>query len=212
MADRTPPLVVDLDGTLITEDSFLVSVRRLMRTQPRDVGAFLLILRESRALAKHWLWENVGVDVARLRYSPALCAFLEGQASAGRRLVLATGAPEGLAQAVASHLGIFTGVIGSSTQVNMTGATKASRLVYEHGERGFDYAGNAHADLAIWPLARNAIVCNAPRRVRQAARSQSNVILEMDDRAYRGPSPQWVIALTADLRDRRPTLPDRRGS
>ena len=203
MSDALPPLVVDLDGTLITSDSFLITLRGLVLAQPQRIGGFLTAMRESRAMAKHWLWENVGLDIADLRYSRTLCAFLEDQADAGRQLVLATGAPEALARAVANHLEIFSVVIGSTPHVNMTGVRKAEALVHAFGEQGFDYAGNAHVDLAIWPLARNAIVCNAPRRAREAARSRSNVILELDDRTYRGPSPQWAIALMAESRARR---------
>ncbi len=43
--------------------------------------------------------------------------------------------------------------------------TKLKVLVAKFGERGFDYAGNSSADLAVWRGAREAIVVNASRAI-----------------------------------------------
>ena len=53
----------------------------------------------------------------------------------------------------------------------MRGANKLKVLVEKFGDRGFDYAGNSRADLAVWRCAREAIVVNAGRALtRRAAR------------------------------------------
>ncbi len=153
--------------------------------------------RRSRAIAKHHLWEAIGLDAARLHYSPTLLAHLKAEASGGRPLVLATGSTQALADAVAEHLGIFTSTIGSTREHNLTGTTKAERLVADHGPRGFDYAGNSAADLAVWRVARSGIVCNAPRRVARLAGEVTTVVARFEDRRYRGPGLQSLLAMRA---------------
>jgi phosphoserine phosphatase len=193
------PLVVDLDGTLIPRDSFLLLVGAMARRAPHRLPSAARMARQSRAATKHHLWEAVGLDVGQLRYAPRLLAHLEHEASSGRALILATGSTQALADSVAEHLGIFAHAIGSSRDHNLTGRRKAERLVADYGLRGFDYAGNSAADLAVWRVARRAIVCNAPRRVARLARQATTVIAEFEDRRYRGPGLQSLLAARASL-------------
>jgi 4-hydroxybenzoate polyprenyltransferase len=57
----------------------------------------------------------------------------------------------------------------------LTGRYKYERLKSAFGEKGFDYAGNSKADLAIWPHAGEAILVNPERGVRQAAERLTRV-------------------------------------
>ena len=196
----TTPLVVDLDGTLITRDSFLLLVGELARRAPHRLPSTATMARRSRAAAKHHLWRTVGLDAARLHYSPRLMAYLQAEAEHGRTLILATGSTQALADAVAAHLGIFSQAIGSSRDQNLTGARKAERLAADHGLHGFDYAGNSAADLVVWRHARHGIVCNAPRRVAQLADQVTTVVARFEDRRYRGPGLQSLLALGAGAR------------
>ena len=47
------------------------------------------------------------------------------------------------------------------------GAPKARLLIQAFGERGFDYAENSRADLAIWPHARKAYVVGRSSPLKQ---------------------------------------------
>lgn len=188
-----PPLVVDLDGTLVLDDTMLLQLRRAIG-QPATLRAFTERARQSRAMAKCFLWDAVGLDAATLRYSPRLLALLRWEQANGRHLILATGAPHPLAQAVSEHLGLFDDFVGSSPEHNLTAARKAEWVVTRCGRKGFDYAGNASADVPIWRESRGAIVCNASRAVRRAARRVAPVITELDDRWYRGPGLQQLMS------------------
>jgi phosphoserine phosphatase len=198
-SDQAIPLVVDLDGTLITGDSFLLLVSEMARRSPHRLPSAVRMARHSRAATKHHLWETVGLAASRLHYSPRLLAYLEHEASCGRVLILATGSTQALADAVAEHLGIFTHALGSTRDHNLTGSRKAERLIADFGLRGFDYAGNSAADLAVWRVARHGIVCNAPRRVARLARQTTTVVAEFEDRRYRGPGLQSLLAIRASL-------------
>ncbi len=188
------PLVVDLDGTLVVRDTLLILLRRVLWKRPSSIASFVWRGRRSRADAKRVLWTDVGINVARLPYSEALMNYLGSAFARGRRLVLVTGADQGLADAVAAHTGIFESAHGSSHGRNLTGQRKAAFLQEMFGIRGFDYAGNSAADLPVWSCARAAVVCNAPRRVVQEAHSVASVAAVFDDRWYRGPGPQHLIA------------------
>ena len=192
-----PPLVVDLDGTLITRDSFLLLLGAMACRAPHQLPSMAATACRSRAKTKLRLWESVGLDVTRLHYSSRLLAYLEREADRGRELILATGSTQALADAVANHLGIFAEAIGSTPDHNLTGSRKADRLTADHGAQGFDYAGNSAADLAVWSVARHGVVCNAPRQVARQARRVTTVVADFEDRRYRGPGLQSLLALRA---------------
>ena len=74
-----------------------------------------------------------------------------------------------MALPVANHVGVFDEVLGSDGKTNLRGGNKLKALIEKFGERGFDYAGNSPADLAVWRGAREAIVVNASAAVLKRA-------------------------------------------
>jgi phosphoserine phosphatase len=95
--------------------------------------------------------------------------FLREQKAQGRTLVLVTASHRQFAEPIADHLGLFDDVLATDGDRNLAGAHKAEILVERYGEHGFDYAGNAAIDLAVWKHARHAIVVNASASVAQQA-------------------------------------------
>ncbi|HTY50002.1 MAG TPA: UbiA family prenyltransferase, partial [Steroidobacteraceae bacterium] len=155
-ADR--PLCVDLDGTLIASDLLLESLLLLLKHNPLCLFALPLWLLRGKAVLKAQIAARVSLDPAALPYNKPFIGWLQVQRDAGRRLWLCTAADRKLANAVASHLGLFDGVLASDGQVNLKEEAKAACLAQRFGERGFDYCGNEHQDLAVWRRARGAIV------------------------------------------------------
>jgi apolipoprotein N-acyltransferase len=165
------PLCVDLDGTLIKTDLLWESLARLLRRNPFWLFPVLLWWWRGRAFLKQQLARRVTIDPATLPYKESLLAFLREQKSAGRKLVLATASDRDMALPVARYVGLFDEVLASDGQANLRGQNKLKALVEKFGERGFDYAGNSSADLAVWQGARLAIVVNAgPGLVKRAAK------------------------------------------
>jgi 4-hydroxybenzoate polyprenyltransferase len=154
------PLVVDLDGTLVRSDLLVETWFSLLRHRPTAAMKALLWLFRGRAYLKQQLAAHVAIDAAVLPYNQPLLDYLRERRSEGRRLVLASASDSGIASAIAGHLGIFDNVIASDGVTNLGGASKRDRLVEEYGGRGYDYAGNGLADLAVWAEARKAIVVN----------------------------------------------------
>jgi len=167
----SPPLVVDLDGTLVKTDLLVESLLALLK---QDILALFLVpwwLLKGRAYLKRQVSRRVSLNVRVLPYNQELLAYLRAERARGRRLILATAADERIARQVNAHLQLFDHVLASDGSINLLGRRKRDRLIAEFGERNFDYAGNARCDLPVWSFARTAILVNAaPRVQRRAAR------------------------------------------
>jgi 4-hydroxybenzoate polyprenyltransferase len=166
-----PPLVVDLDGTLLKTDLLLESLFSLLRQAPLLLFALPFWLLEGRAHLKCEIARRAPLDVALLPYRVGLLEYLRVEHEKGRSIILATSSDQRLAQQVADYLKLFDSVLASDGSTNLSGAHKRERLASKLGERGFDYAGNGSSDVAVWSSARKAIVVNPkPRLLRHVAR------------------------------------------
>jgi len=169
--DRSVPLAVDLDGTLVRTDLLVESFFVLMRRNPLYAMAALFWLLGGRAYLKRQIGRRVTLDAAALPYHYELLDFLKNQRMQGRRLILASGCDEKLVRQVADYLRIFDGVLATDGAGNLTGRRKRDCLVTEFGEGMFDYAGDSRRDLPVWTSARKAIVVHATRSLsRRVAR------------------------------------------
>ena len=166
------PLCVDLDGTLLNSDLLLETVFAQLKRQPLAALHWPRWLAAGKARFKAELAALVDLEIETLPYHPDFLAFLHEQQRQGRPLVLVTAAHRALAEQVAAHLGLFDRVLATEGDRNLAGARKAETLVELYGERGFDYAGNAAVDVAVWKHARRAIVVNASAQVMAQARRQ----------------------------------------
>ena len=118
------PLCVDLDGTLVKSDTLLDSVIVLARQSPGSLLRFPTWILQGKAAFKHNVSSFVALDVVQLPYNQPLLQYLRQQHAVGREIYLATGADHLLAERVAAHLGLFTGVLASDGTLNLTGHNK----------------------------------------------------------------------------------------
>jgi len=181
-------LAIDLDGTLVRTDLLIESVLQLVARRPLALFAVFGWLFLGRAEFKRRVAARVAVDAARLPYEPRVLELARAARAAGREVVLATAAARPHAEAVAAHLGCFDRVLATGEGRNLSARHKAAALVALYGERGFDYAGNARADAAVWRVARGAIVVNPLPGAARAAQAAGAVLETVDTRAPRGRS------------------------
>src|SRR5262245_29085831 len=85
-------IVVDLDGTLVSTDTFVSTLFEVIRRHPSKIPALIAALFRGRAECKRLAAELARLDVASLPYNQPLLAYLRKQKDAGRTIVLATGA------------------------------------------------------------------------------------------------------------------------
>lgn len=174
-APPEPPLVVDLDGTLVASDVMLESLLILAKRNLRTLFAVLLSLLNGRARFKQCLAREALPDPRTLPYDRALIGYLRAEKARGRRLILATGADMAAARAVADELGLFDEVLASDGDDNLSGTTKRDRLVAAFGLHGFDYAGNGRADSPAFGAARHAILAGPTSRLLHAVEQTTQV-------------------------------------
>lgn len=160
MEDVKIPLCVDLDGTLIRTDLLMECLLGLLKRKPWLVFLVPVWLSQGKGTLKQELANRVDLNVQTLPYQQELLNFLREEYARGRPLMLATASHRKLAERVASHLGIFSKVYATENGINLTGREKRDILVKNYGVKGFDYAGNAKADLPVWAMARQAFVVN----------------------------------------------------
>jgi 4-hydroxybenzoate polyprenyltransferase len=160
-AAAQPPLVVDLDGTLIYSDMLWETMLLFMKQRFWQVWRLPLWLLRGKAGFKQVLSEHVDFDPATLPYDTGLIASLSAQRDAGRRLVLATGSQRSNAERIASHLALFDEVHATEDGVNLTSGNKAAALTARYGAAGYDYIGNASVDIPVWQGARRAFSVTA---------------------------------------------------
>jgi|HubBroStandDraft_1064217.scaffolds.fasta_scaffold80798_2 hypothetical protein len=152
------PLVVDLDGSLMRTDSLVESILELARRHPLYLFLLPVWLLGGRAAFKKHLAQYSTLDVTTLPYHSQLLNYLKREHAVGRKLVLATGADESIARAVAGQLGIFDEVIASDGTHNFSGRAKRDELNRRFGAKNYDYAGNASIDLHVWKDSHAAVL------------------------------------------------------
>ncbi|MBF0188442.1 MAG: UbiA family prenyltransferase [Magnetococcales bacterium] len=161
-----PPLCVDLDGTLIRSDLLVETYFMMVGKRFSDGFRAFLWLERGKGRLKAEIAKRVTIDPTSLPYNKELLKLLHQERDQGRRLLLVTASDQHFAQAVADHLGLFDDVLGSTSTINLSGRSKARKLVGMFGEKGFDYAGNAMVDLKIWKYSRKAIIVNPTPKLR----------------------------------------------
>lgn len=150
------PLVVDLDGTLIHSDLLWEALVVFLGRRFLQIWLLPLWLLLGKAGFKAKLAAAVEIDPAALPYDRALLAEIAVQRGLGRPIVLATASQRRFAESIAGHLQLFDRVLATEGGLNLAAGAKAQRLVTLYGNKGFDYVGNASADIPVWDCSRTA--------------------------------------------------------
>lgn len=159
-----PPLVVDLDGTLVRSDLLVESFLALLSAAPGRALAALWALRRGKAAFKAAVADHAAVEASTLPYDADVLAAVRAARADGRETVLASASDVRLVQAVAAYLNLFDVVLGSETGTNLAGSRKADALAARYGEGGFDYVGDHPVDRTVWARARRAFVARPSAR------------------------------------------------
>jgi 4-hydroxybenzoate polyprenyltransferase/phosphoserine phosphatase len=188
------PLCVDLDGTLVKSDTLVDTVIVLARQSPRSLLQFPKWISEGKASFKRKVSTLASIDVVHLPYNQPLLEYLREQHAAGRDIYLATGADTLLAERVAAHLGIFTGVMASNGHTNLTGHNKLAAF-QEKFPQGFCYIGNARPDIPLLTHCEQPMVANPHFALRKALRRADVWPVRYFSDGAQFPGKAWVKAI-----------------
>lgn len=174
-AQTDVPLIVDLDGTLIRTDLLVECLYQLVKERPILLFALPFWLVRGKAYFKKQVSSRVPINPSVLPYHEAFLQYLRAEFERGRTLILATASFRTAAARVSAHLGLFSEVLATDENVNLSGPRKLERILGMYPRGGFDYAGNAKPDLHIFASARNAILVDPEPGVLAATRKLAPV-------------------------------------
>ncbi len=169
MEQRSLPLCIDCDGTLIRTDLLHESVFLLLKSSWTTVFRLPFWLMRGKAYMKQQLSDRVELDATKLPYNDEVIALIKTARAEGRTTVLVTASPRRQAQQVADHVGLFDHVEATDGNLNLSGQHKAEHLEKLYGRAGFVYAGNSTTDLPVWAASAGAVVVSTSNALNQAA-------------------------------------------
>jgi len=165
-----PPLLIDLDRSLIRTDMLLETVLAYLSANPLRIFRLLGWALKGRAHLKRKLAEAVEFDVELVPVHDGVAALAARASRRGRQVFLVTATDELLASRIAARFSFLDGVIASDGARNLKGAKKAE-VLRDRFPGGFDYVGDSGADLHIWRHAREVIVVEPSASVLRAVNS-----------------------------------------
>lgn len=170
-----PPLVVDLDNTLVNSDLLVESAFMLVQQRPQSLLKMPGWLQRGKATLKDQIAQRATLGIADLPYNEPLIDYLKAEKAKGRTLILATASNERYARQVADHLGLFDAVLASSADRNLSGQAKLDAIQTHVADGVFDYAGDHDEDRVIWRAARKAILVNASDKTDATVSEEADV-------------------------------------
>ncbi|MEO1153541.1 MAG: UbiA family prenyltransferase [Pseudomonadota bacterium] len=168
-SDTNIVLVADLDGTLCRTDTLQEGLLALVIENPAVLLSLPGLLRKGRAALKTKVADQITLDASSLPLNPDVVGALETARASGRRTALVSAADARQVEAVATATGLFDEAHGTRADTNLKGPAKAAFLTERFGEKGFDYIGDAPADVPVWAAARQAITVGAGADMRRRA-------------------------------------------
>lgn len=154
--DVRVPLVVDVDGSLVSGDLLIEGLARFLVASPPRLLVLPFWLGRGRAALKRRIARAVSLPPETLVLNPAVLDEIDAAKAMGREVWLASASDEISVAPLAEAVGA-TGCLASDGRTNLAGQAKAAVLVERFGEGGFDYIGNEQRDMAVWKHARRAI-------------------------------------------------------
>lgn len=160
MAQDKTPLILDIDGTLLKSDLLWESVAALVASHPVKSLLIPFYILRGRPALKNFLARESGLDVSEVPLSPSARGMIERAEAEGRMVILASGSPQSMVDALAERVGADEGW-GTDRKTNLTGSSKLARILEDY--ESFDYVGNSWVDIPMWKEARKAIAINPKR-------------------------------------------------
>ncbi|WP_444464055.1 UbiA family prenyltransferase [Rhodobacter capsulatus] len=152
------PLVLDVDGTFLRTDLLYESFWAGLGRNPLATLRIAATGLGDPARLKSDLAALVPLRTDLMPLHPGVAEVAIKAQEEGREVCLASASDRGLVARLAADHGLSERVFASDGRLNLKGAAKAGALVRAFGPRGFVYAGNEAADMAVWEHAETAVV------------------------------------------------------
>lgn len=158
MKEEDIPIVFDLDGTIVADDSIMHATIAAVRKRPVLLIFIIFWICRGKVFFKNKLMQNITINPEDFVFREDVLEYAKTAKAAGRKLILATATAYKIAEKFAEYLDIFDEVWASNDKINLRAKVKNNLLVEKYGCQGFDYVGDSPADLKVWKSARRAIL------------------------------------------------------
>ncbi len=180
-SDKSVPLCIDLDGTLVKEDTSILLLRKFIKQNPFNIFKvlFWFVSSFNNAHVKAKLANNCTLDITKLTFSSLIKNLINQAAQQERKIYLVTGSNQIIAKQITKEIKEFTSYFASDDKINLVGNTKASNLNIKIGKNEYIYAGNSKQDIPVWDNSFGVIVSPfASKKIVQFARKKyKNIII-----------------------------------
>jgi len=150
MTRTKPPLVVDVDHTLLRTDCFHEALLLFVHKYPLEAWKIFVWWPKGKAFLKSQIFGRVCPDLSVAPYNTAVVAVCKTAHSEGRAVVLATATPTHVANQLRDRFDWISEVIGSTSEKNLTGSKKAEAVASRFGTGQFDFISDHKRDFEVW--------------------------------------------------------------
>jgi 4-hydroxybenzoate polyprenyltransferase len=163
-------LFVDLDGTLLLNDSVQEIFFRLLLKKPwLAIAGLFLLITQGKAAFKNYMANKISLADIKWPLNPLMIEQLTLEKARGRKIILLTASHETIANSIVQPLDLFDQIVGSTETRNFKGKNKLEWIKQHFPNQAFDYAGNSSDDYILWQHCDNAIIVNpTPKVLRRA--------------------------------------------
>lgn len=187
-------LVVDLDHTLIASDTLLESIFLLLKSHPFCFFLLLGWVLRGKSYFKDQLAQRVCPNASTLPYRREVLEYIGKANHSGKQILLATAGHHRIADNVANHLGLFSDVLASNSETNLSGRQKLNAIISSTGGKPFAYVGDSFTDIPVWEAADTAILIDPSVKLLKSLKGHPRVdVIRSEHRS--GELRTWVKTL-----------------
>ena len=175
-SSMTSDFWVDLDGTLIKQDSTLMCLYQYW-TQKGTLCVLSLLMehRFNRFKIKSQISKELDLDEIKWDFDLKLVQLLEESSGKGCRIYLVTASSEEVANYFLSRFAFFSAAFFSTGSKSMKGLAKYE-LMREKSRHNFFYFGDAIIDLRVWRKIGHANISRKNIKLRILIRLQTKKV------------------------------------
>lgn len=176
------PLILDLDGTLISNDITHDLFSFMAFYTPLDFFHAVKLGFSDKPSMKRFMLDRheKRINPDYLPYSESIIALAKAYKSSGGDVYLCSGSHEMIVDRIVQHFDWLDGGWGTRDELNMTAHNKAEFLKKQF-PTGFHYVGNSEQDFQVWEAAQKGYAINPPQGV-EAIRTAQNEPIEILER------------------------------
>lgn len=171
-----PPLVVNVDGSLLRTDLLWEGLLKLAFHRPKALLGLLRVSRRGKAAMKAIVAREAGLEIATLPLSPAVSRLIHQARESNQQVVLVSGAHVDQVRALAARVGADVAL--GSDETNRTAHIKLDAVRERFPT--FDYVGNAAHDIPLWRAARRGYAAGASAGLCRRARGGRDSMIILD--------------------------------